>query len=479
MDPVQLNGSPKNNQTATAPEPVPREPSAKFTTTDLEMFAKLGIAPSLLAEARVERVTDSEARTNYGITGSPSKNMAGVLFPYFSPVTGDRTTCRLRRDRPEEDAEGKPQAKYIAPFGDPRHLYMLPGAAVKLTDLSIPVALVEAEKSALALTAWAQRTGMNVIPIGMGGCWSWRGVVGKTDGIHGEREDVKGPLPDLGVCNGRTVYILLDANAATNEKVKTARNALAKELRKRGCVVLICELPSVGGCNGPDDFIGQPDGDAAMAAVFDAAHAREGGNQASIRTEAEAQAVRRGYLRMPHSVLQHGPALGPYGLAVALVLADHANGHGTCWPSVRRIMESSGIGAQATVQKALEKLSDLGVIEIQKSRQGFITKHLYRFIGWNGEQASAISSDASAPFHRMKSNKNQRTRTKNSMGRDFISGSLSTTRSQQVAESRNAAEVSNSPIDDSCPTDSPDETAKELFTIESGNRDSAFIEGEL
>src|SRR5205823_11924524 len=42
---------------------------------DLARFARLGIGPELLIEAKVCRVTDSEARTHYGITGAG--DMAG------------------------------------------------------------------------------------------------------------------------------------------------------------------------------------------------------------------------------------------------------------------------------------------------------------------------------------------------------------------------------------------------------------------
>jgi uncharacterized protein (DUF927 family) len=128
--------------------------------------------------------------------------------------------------------------------------------------------LVEAEKSVLALTAWARRTSTDVIPVGLGGCWGWRGRIGKTIGINGERADVVGPLPDMDVCDGRTVYVMLDSNVATNSKVQAARNALVRELVKRGCTVRLCHLPIEPGINGPDDYVGAH-GDEALARVLD------------------------------------------------------------------------------------------------------------------------------------------------------------------------------------------------------------------
>lgn len=92
----------------------------------------------------------------------------------------------------------KPQGKYVSAYGDARHLFMPPGAAAKLADSQIPIALVESEKASLALTAWAARIGMELTPLAMGGCWGWRGQhVAKRIAPNGEYEDVAGPLPDL------------------------------------------------------------------------------------------------------------------------------------------------------------------------------------------------------------------------------------------------------------------------------------------
>jgi hypothetical protein len=99
--------------------------------------------------------------------------------------------------------------KYILAYCDGRHLYFPPGAAALLEQSDMPIVLVEAEKSTLALTAWATRTGTHLLPIGMCGCWSWRGVIGKQEAPNGEREDVKGPFPDRDYCDGRRVYVLV------------------------------------------------------------------------------------------------------------------------------------------------------------------------------------------------------------------------------------------------------------------------------
>lgn len=243
--------------------------AATLIDRDVQLFAAIGVQIDLLVEARIERVTDRDAREFFGIQGPVSKNMAGIVFPYHSHITGQRVTARVRRDNPEFEGD-KPKDKYISAYGDGRHLYFPPDARQKLQEPSTPIVLVEAEKSVLALTAWARRTSTDVIPVGMGGCWGWRGRIGKTVGINGERVDVEGPLPDMAVCEGRTVYLLLDSNVATNSKVQAARNALVRELDRRGSTVRLCHLPEEPGINGPDDYIGAH-GDDALAKILDSA----------------------------------------------------------------------------------------------------------------------------------------------------------------------------------------------------------------
>jgi putative DNA primase/helicase len=225
----------------------------------------------LLAKAHVQRVTDAEAREMYGITGSVTKDMSGIVFPYFSIATSQRVTARIRRDNPEIE-DGKEKDKYISAYGDQKHLYFPPDAKGKLQCAETPIVLVEAEKSCLALTAWAERTGRNLLPVAMGGCWGWRGRIGKVENAHGERVDEMGPISDLFCCDGRKVYVLLDANVAANPKVRQAQSSLVAELQKRSCETLLCDLPDVRGVNGPDDYIALC-GDDRMAQIFANAHA--------------------------------------------------------------------------------------------------------------------------------------------------------------------------------------------------------------
>src|SRR5262249_1070664 len=152
--------------------------------------------PELLAKAHVQRVTTREARERFGIQFK-SDALDGLVFPYVDPVAGDRVTCRLRRDHCELDRDGRPLHKYLSPSGDVRRLYFLPGSRTMLDDTSVTVVLPEAEKSVLAIEAAARRANRRLLPISVGGCWGWKGTIGKTTNAAGARVDEKGALPDF------------------------------------------------------------------------------------------------------------------------------------------------------------------------------------------------------------------------------------------------------------------------------------------
>src|SRR5215472_13371983 len=143
---------------------------------DLRMFRSYKIPLPLLDRAGVVRVSDYEARHTYGINSSGDNS--GLIYPYFSRHDGHRVTCRLRRDNVEIE-NGKPKNKYLCPYGDRRHLYFVRG--VNYADPDALIVLPEAEKSALALAALAERTGLKIAPIATGGCWGFWGRIGKVE----------------------------------------------------------------------------------------------------------------------------------------------------------------------------------------------------------------------------------------------------------------------------------------------------------
>jgi hypothetical protein len=245
---------------------------SKLTQADLEMFARLGIDAELVARAGIFRVSDQEART-FGFQFSPASKLDGLVFPHYDPLTGNRVASRLRRDHPEVGPGGKPKNKYIFSRGDNPHLYFPPGSASLLSDTTVPVVFVEAEKSSLAVIAMMGRVGRKFLAAATGGCWSWIGKVGIKTSVCGEREMERGPLSDLSLISweqGRLALIVFDSNVASNPHVRSARWAFAQALVGLGATVQFVNVPGEGRVNGPDDLIGAA-GDEAMLKLIDTA----------------------------------------------------------------------------------------------------------------------------------------------------------------------------------------------------------------
>ena len=241
-----------------------------LTPRDLDLHAALGIPADLLDRAGVCRRDDRSARELLSLNGKPG-DFAGIEYPYIHPVTGHRVTSRVRRDHPPLKADGMPEAKYMAAYGDNRHLFFAPAAAPLLQDTAAIVVIVESEKATLAATAAAGRAGRSVLAIGTGGCWGWRGRIGKAEDASGGRVDVRGPLSDFDLIAwpGRVAVILFDAQP--NDSVRAARRALAQELTRRGADVRHAHLPDDDlQVNGPDDLIAAR-GDAALWTIIDSA----------------------------------------------------------------------------------------------------------------------------------------------------------------------------------------------------------------
>ena len=78
-----------------------------------------------------------------------------------------------------------------------------------------------------------------------------------------------GPSPDFDLMklDNRIVAIIFDSNASENKKVQAARDALAREMKKRGANVMVADVPANDGVNGPDDLIAIR-GDSAVLALL-------------------------------------------------------------------------------------------------------------------------------------------------------------------------------------------------------------------
>jgi putative DNA primase/helicase len=139
-------------------------------------------------------------------------------------------------------------------------LYFPPGASdAQLRDATLPVIITEGEFKTLALwrlANWDRVERPRFLPIGVSGVYNWRGTVGKTTGIHGERVDIKGPIPDLERISwkGRRVVVAYDADAKDKDFVRYARADLARHLRGRGAAIGFLEW-DVNQGKGIDDHL--------------------------------------------------------------------------------------------------------------------------------------------------------------------------------------------------------------------------------
>jgi uncharacterized membrane protein YgcG len=75
----------------------------------------------------------------------------------------------------------------------------------------------------------------------------------------------------------------------------------------------------------------------------------------------------------------HATALGPFGLALYMVLARHADRHGQCYPSLRRLQALLGDAARNTIKKYLALLVSRGLLTYttRQADEGDAASHLY------------------------------------------------------------------------------------------------------
>ena len=250
---------------------------------DYEMFLALRITRDIVDRARIFRVTRDEAAATLGI----NLDSDGICYPYFLPPLNGNDPNRpvaytVRQDRPPVDARGKQQRKYVHTPGN-QYPYLAAVPQEWCEDRSVPVLVMEAQKSAAAALRWCEDHNRRMIPVGIAGCYGWRGKTAIEGNEHGEREEVKGILPQLAqVCRGHRVYILLDANSESNPDVERGRAWLARTLlaEKISDDVRLLRLPqpsAAPGWNGPDDFIAV-NGDEAFFDVLETAQRFESGD---------------------------------------------------------------------------------------------------------------------------------------------------------------------------------------------------------
>lgn len=243
---------------------------ADLTTADLQALAERAISSEVAHGAVIRRVSAAEVTELTGL----KRDSGGLAIFYTNPWGVGEGYCRVRLDKPPYERQAgnvlKPTGKYVGPVGRASRLFFPPGVkAEQAEDTKLPLILTEGEFKTLALWTLALRdSAPRFLPVGIGGVWNWRGVIGKVTGPNGERTDEKGPIPDLDrlTWDGRKVIIAFDADAQENNSVRAARYELSKELRGRGAIVGFLEWPVERG-KGIDDHLVQVGPDRVMEAI--------------------------------------------------------------------------------------------------------------------------------------------------------------------------------------------------------------------
>lgn len=318
--------------------------SPQIESQHLRDLRASGIDESLAIETGIRSISHDEA---YSFGFRYGGKLDGMFIPYWEPSAG-RFSDRYARLKP---TARNGDAKYLSPAGEAPHFYFAPGTTLAdLLDPTVEIFLVEGEKKALSVLAWARRTGRRCIVIGIGGCNSWlRAIKGSLpDGSLGKVGSEPIPDFDLITWTGRRITICLDGDVVTNPAVKAAESGLARELLTRGGRVFVIRIPAdqQGNRRGADDFIAQ-EGDAAWEAIVAAALPKSSGDTpiSEILTEAgfdslddkapleaielalsRIASMARGETPVRHSLLREGVvrALARAGVKSYAALADSA-----------------------------------------------------------------------------------------------------------------------------------------------------------
>jgi len=267
-----------------------------LTEADYRMFELSWITRQIADDAMIRRVSSSEGAEL--VCCKNSGNYAGLVFSYVWPVDTHVRDYRLRRDCPEmerkPDGSLREKRKYLSAPGGRNKLYFPCGIKPEaLLDISLPIVIAEGEKKTLALYRLANWNSAEsrFLPVGLSGVWNWRGTIGKEPGPNGEMRNVKGTISDMQHIEWkeRTVYILFDSDKRSNTSVREAERAFAGELKSRGAVVRLIDLPDLPDLDktGADDFLAHPDGGPErLLALIEVAKMAEPGSAGEILSRA-------------------------------------------------------------------------------------------------------------------------------------------------------------------------------------------------
>jgi hypothetical protein len=216
---------------------------------DLMELARAKWRSSGLSDEQAEKLQfQALDREDVRLLGGNFQCAHGLKIPYFDAEGNLSTFYRLRylEPLPGFAAQATKPQRYVQPSGTLNEVYMPPllehsWASVQ-RDPKVPVYITEGELKAAAGCSAGLAT------LGLGGVDVWRSA---KKGLE--------VLPQLGAFEwkNRTVTIIYDSDAATNENVVRAQRQLAQELTVLGAIPQIASLPATaeGKKQGLDDFL--------------------------------------------------------------------------------------------------------------------------------------------------------------------------------------------------------------------------------
>jgi len=214
--------------------------SLPLTPEHVEKLKAAAITASIAKEKGLRSITSVDQLPEWAAWAAEDA-VPSIVFPWIT-IDG-QVTEQLRPDA-EFERNGDTY-KYLFPKGAGAVLN-----ALRIVEDSERVLIVEGTKQGLAAASWAPD---DLTIVGVGGCRNW-----SAEGI---------PDSDLEVCDGRHVYICLDADVATNRDVYDAAVKLGNAAKAEGATAVSYVRLPAGGTNGLDDVLGKKRDDRRTAFI--------------------------------------------------------------------------------------------------------------------------------------------------------------------------------------------------------------------
>lgn len=99
------------------------------------------------------------------------------------------------------------------------------------------------------------------------------------------------------------------------------------------------------------------------------------------------------WFRLDNAVADRARELGTAAAMVAQQIGRLANGDGMAWPSMRYLMERTGLG-ETSVRRGIQRLAEAGLLEVQRrtGRTGVNTSNLYKLLFSPQDQGSTTDA---------------------------------------------------------------------------------------